>query len=148
MTDFRKRELILFYGVAYLITAILETIWFTILIGSYTFRDIMLNFSLWGITWLVSMFAFPLFFTDALSSNIALNPYLSLLGYAIIIVVFYLTYRYHKKVVEKRLEKELTFNKLIDLYFPVRRDSKKTEGEDMQDEQPSKKTEEQQDSDE
>jgi len=137
VTAFRKRELILYYGVAYLITALLETLWFTILIGSWTFRDIMLNFSMWGIIWLVSLFAYPMFFTDAQSSKIALNPYLSLFGYVIIIVMYYLTYRYHKKNIETRVGKKLSFNKLIDLYFPVRKSSAK---ESADEKQPSEKT--------
>ena len=123
MTNFRKRELLLYYGVGYLIIAVIETFWFTILIGSWTFRDFMLNFSLWGITWLVSLFVFPLFFTDANPNKIALNPYLSLLGYLVIIVVYYLTYRYHKRKIEQRIGKTLNFNKLIDLYFPVKKSS-------------------------
>lgn len=132
MTAFRKRELILYYGVAYLITAILETIWFTILIGSWTFRDIMLNFSMWGIIWLVSLFAYPMFFTDAQSSNLALSPYLALMGYVIIIVMYYLTYRFHKKNIETRVGKKLSFNKLIDLYFPVKKTSTKESADEKQ----------------
>jgi len=125
VTVFRKRELLLYYGVGYLITAVLETILFTILIGSYSFRDIMLNFSLWGITWLVSMFVYPMFFTDANSANLAFTPYLSLVGYVIIIAVFYATYRFHKNMVESRLEKRLSFNKLIDLYFSASKEPEK-----------------------
>lgn len=125
MTTFRKRELLLYYGVAYLITAVLETILFTLIIGSWTFRDIILNFSIWGIIWLVSLFAYPMFFTDANRAKIALNPYLSLLGYAIIILVYYLTYKLHKKNVEAHVNKKLSFNRLIDLYFPVKKDSPK-----------------------
>ncbi len=124
MTTFRKRELLLYYGVAYLITAVLETILFTAIIGDWTFIDILLNFSMWGIIWLVSLFAYPMFFLDVNRSNLALSPYLSLLGYVIIILVYYLTYKFHKKKIEAKTEKKLTFNKLIDLYFPVGKSTK------------------------
>ena len=124
MTTFRKRELLLYYGVAYLITAILETFLFTLIIGDWTFRDILLNFSMWGIIWLVSLFAYPMFFLDVNRANLALSPYLSLVGYVIIILVFYLTYRFHRKKIEAKTEKKLSFNKLIDLYFPVSKSSK------------------------
>lgn len=118
MTAYSKKELLLYYGCAYLITAILETILFSIIIGRWSFLDIILNFSIWGITWLVTMFAFPVFFTDAKQSSLAASGYFALIGYVIIIAVFYLTYYLHTKSVEKRLEEKPTFRKLIDLYFP------------------------------
>ncbi len=115
----RKRDLILFYGGAYLIIAYLETILFTSIIGVWSFKEILLNFSLWGIIWIVSLFAYPFFFTDSQSNLLALNPYFSLGGYVIIITMFYLTYRFHKSKVETFKGKKISFNKLIDLYFPV-----------------------------
>ena len=118
MTDYSKKELLLYYGSAYIIIAILETILFSIIIGRWSFQDIFLNFSIWGITWLVTMFAFPMFFTDANQSNLALNGYLALLGYVIIIAGYYLAYYLHSKSVEKRLGEKPTFRKMIDLYFP------------------------------
>ena len=118
----RKRDLIVYYLGAYIFIAYLETIWFTILIGSWTFRDILLNFSMWGITWLVSLFAYPMFFTDANQARIALNPYFSLFGYVIIIAVFYLTFVIHKRSVEAHINKKISFTKLVDLYFPVKKE--------------------------
>lgn len=119
MTNFNKNELLLYYGSAYLIVAILETILFSAILGDWTFRIIMLNFSIWGIIWLVSMFAFPLFIVDADPTMLALSPYLSLLGYVIIIGVFYVTYRIHIHQLEKRTKKKLSFSKMMDLYFPI-----------------------------
>ena len=118
MTDYSKKELLLYYGSAYLIIAILETILFSIIIGRWSFQDIFLNFSIWGITWLVTMFAFPMFFTDAKQSSLAVSGYLALLGYVIIIGGFYLAYYLHTKSIEKRLGKKPTFRNVIDLYFP------------------------------
>jgi hypothetical protein len=118
VTDYSKKELLLYYGSAYIIIAILETILFSIIIGRWTFQDIFLNFSIWGITWLVTMFAFPMFFTDAKQANLAVNGYLALLGYVIIIGGYYLAYYLHTKSVEKRFGKKPTFRNIIDLYFP------------------------------
>lgn len=118
MTDYSKKELLLYYGSAYLIIAILETILFSIIIGRWSFLDIFLNFSIWGITWLVTMFAFPVFFTDAKQSSLAVSGYLALLGYVIIFGGYFLAYYLHTKSIEKRLGKKPTFRNVIDLYFP------------------------------
>ncbi|MFW9851402.1 MAG: hypothetical protein ACFFDS_00485 [Candidatus Thorarchaeota archaeon] len=118
MTDYSKKELLLYYGSAYIIIAILETILFSIIIGRWSFYDIFLNFSIWGITWLVTMFAFPMFFTDAQQSTLALSGYLALIGYVIIIAGYYFAYYLHTKSVEKRFGKKPTFRNIIDLYFP------------------------------
>ncbi len=119
MTNFNKNEFLLYYGSAYLVVAILETVLFSAILGDWTFRIIMLNFSIWGVIWLVSMFAFPLFIFDAEPTMLALSPYLSLLGYVIIIVVFYITYKIHIHQLEKRTKKKLNFSKMMDLYFPI-----------------------------
>ncbi|MBA7534251.1 hypothetical protein ES705_26497 [subsurface metagenome] len=102
-----------------MITALLETLLFTAIHGSWTFRSIMVNFSIWGLIWLISMFAYPVFFIDAQAEKLALSPYLSLLGYAIIVVMFIITYLLHKNVVEKRVGKKLSFPRILDLYFPL-----------------------------
>ena len=125
MTDFRKREFLLYYGLAYLIIAIFETFLFTAIIGKWTLYDFFLNFSIWGIIWLVSLFAYPMFFTDAMTENLALDPLYALLGFYIIIAGLFLTYQLHIKIVEKRIGKELSFNKLMNLYFPIKEEIKK-----------------------
>ena len=102
-----------------MITALLETLLFTTIHGNWTFRNIMVNFSIWGLIWLISMFAYPVFFIDAQAEKLALSPYLSLVGYVIIIVMFIVTYLLHKKVVEKRVGKKLSFPRILDLYFPL-----------------------------
>lgn len=68
------------------------------------------------------MFAYPSLITDANKEMLALSPYLSLLGYVIIIVVYYVTFRIHKQKVEKKVGKKLTFGRLMDLYFPIKDD--------------------------
>jgi len=124
VTEFRKRELLLFYGLGYLVIAILETILFTAIIGEWNFSKIFLNFSIWGIIWLVSMFAYPMFFLDANRSNLALNPYFVLAGYVIIILGYYFTYRFHLSYAEKRAAKKLNFSRLLNLYFPIKKSEK------------------------
>ena len=104
-----------------MIVALLETLLFTIIHGSWTFRSIMINFSIWGLIWLISMFAYPVFFIDAQAEKLALSPYLSLIGYAIIVVMFIATYLLHKSVVERRAGKKLSFSRILDLYFPLSR---------------------------
>ncbi|MCG3216664.1 MAG: hypothetical protein KAS63_08060 [Candidatus Heimdallarchaeota archaeon] len=121
MTEFKRRDLLIYYGSAYLITAILETILFSSILGKWSGIEILLTFSIWGIIWLVSMFAYPMFFTDARAETLALNPYLSLLGYVIILGVFVLTYYLNKRNAEKRLNKKLSFSRLVDLYFPAKK---------------------------
>ncbi len=125
MTEFKRRELLYFYGSAYLIIAILETILFSIILGKWTGFDLLLTFSLWGLIWLVSMFAYPMFFTDARADLLAVNPYFTLFGYVIIIGVYVLAYFLHKRSVEKRLGKKISFSRLIDLYFSPKKEESK-----------------------
>ena len=120
MTEFKRRELLYFYGSSYLIIAILETILFSIILGKWSGFDLFLTFSLWGLIWLVSMFAYPMFFTDARADLLAVSPYFALFGYVIIIGVYILAYFLHKRNVEKRLGKKISFSKLVDLYFTSR----------------------------
>jgi len=119
----KKKDLLKYYGGAYLLVAILETLLFTAIHGDWSFRSIILSFSIWGIIWLISMFAYPSLITDANYEMLALSPYLSLLGYVIIILVFYIVFRVHKQKVEKKLGKKLTFGKLMDLYFPIKEET-------------------------
>ena len=125
MIEFKRRELLYFYGSAYLIIAILETILFSLILGKWSGFDLLLTFSLWGLIWLVSMFAYPMFFTDARADMLALNPYFTLFGYAIIIGVYVLAYFLHKRSVEKRLGKKISFSRLIDLYFTPKKEQSK-----------------------
>jgi len=125
VTDFTKKELLKFYGLTYLIVALLETILFTSIHGDWSFRTLILNFSIWGLIWLVSMFAYPMFITDANPEMLKLSPYLSLLGYVLIFGGYYLAFRLHKRSVEKRIGKKLTFSRLLDLYFPVKTETVK-----------------------
>lgn len=118
MKAYKTLELLLFYGSAYLIIAIINTFLFTAIIGTWTFKEILLNFSMWGIIWLVSMFAYPMFFMDVRQDNIALNGYFALFGYVIIILVFVITFFLHKQILQKREGKKLSMAKILDLYFP------------------------------
>ncbi|MHA1222621.1 MAG: hypothetical protein ACTSP3_05070 [Candidatus Heimdallarchaeaceae archaeon] len=118
MKSFRKRELLLFYGSAYLVIALLNALLFTTIIGNWTPHEFFLNFSIWGLIWLVSMFAYPMFFMDAKQENLALNGYLALLGYVTIVFVYIITYFIHKRQLEIRTEKKLSITKILDLYFP------------------------------
>ena len=122
MTDFKKRELLYFYGSAYLIIAILETILFSLILGKWSGFDLFLTFSIWGLIWLVSMFAYPMFFTDANAELLVLNPYFTLFGYVIIIGVYVLAYFLHKRYVEKRLGKKISFSRLVDQYFASKKE--------------------------
>ena len=116
---FKKIELLLFYGGAYLITAILITILFLFIQGDYSTRNIILSFSMWGIIWLISMFAFPLFLSnEADNGSLPHNPKLALFAYLIIIVVFAITYFLHKNSIEKRTGEKVTISKIVNLYFP------------------------------
>jgi hypothetical protein len=118
VTDFKKRELLLFYGGAYLLIAILITVLFLFILSDFSLHNILVTFSIWGLIWLISMFAYPMFINDVNSNFLAYNPLLALFGYAIIIVVLVGVFFLHKMVVEKRYEKKVGFSKLIDLYFP------------------------------
>ncbi|MHA1954150.1 MAG: hypothetical protein ACW96U_09430 [Candidatus Heimdallarchaeaceae archaeon] len=118
MTELKKRDLLFFYGGAYLAIAILEGILFTLIIGSWEGIDIFFNFSIWGLVWLISMFAYPMFFMDARQDLIALNGQLALLGYVIIIGGYILTYYLHKRYLTKKLNEDISFKKVLDLYFP------------------------------
>ena len=119
VSAYSKRELLRYYGSAYLIIAVLETILFTIMGGNYTFRDIVINFSIWGVVWLVTCFTYPLFLKDADPTMLKLPKEFALLGYVIIIVVYYITYKKHKESLEKRVGRKLSFTQILDLYFPA-----------------------------
>ena len=84
---------------------------------------------MWGITWLVSMFGYPTFFLDADPATLALNPYLALLSYFIIIAGLFVTYQIHVKLLEKKLGKKLRISKVLNLYFPVKKSAKAKSGE-------------------
>ncbi|NPD89112.1 MAG: hypothetical protein HGN29_10335 [Asgard group archaeon] len=118
MTELKKRDLLFFYGGAYLVIAILEGILFTLIIGSWAGIDLLFNFSVWGLVWLISMFAYPMFFMDA-RDHLALNGTLALLGYVIIIGGYILAYYLHKMYLTKKLNEDLSFKKVLDLYFPT-----------------------------
>ncbi len=120
MRHYTKKEFFLIYGSTYMIIAILETILFTLIDGRWSFRDIILNFSIWGLIWLVSMFAYPVLFTSADPSKLQLSPYFALLGYVIIILCYYVAYQLHKRFLERTTGKKLHFSKLMDLYFPIK----------------------------
>ena len=85
MTDIKKRDLLFFYGGAYLLIAILEGILFSVLTGRWGGTDSLFNFTVWGLSWLVTMFAYPMFFMDARQASLALNGWLAILGYVLII---------------------------------------------------------------
>jgi hypothetical protein len=119
VTELKKLDLLFFYGGAYLIIAVLEGILFSSITGKWSGADALFNFSVWGLCWLVTMFAYPMFFMDARQSNLALNGQLALIGYVIIIVVYVLAYYLHKVYMKKKLnEDKLSFRKILDLYFP------------------------------
>ncbi len=118
MTDFRKRELLLFYGGAYLLIAILITGLFLFILGDFSFHNILVTFSIWGLIWLISMFAYPMFISDVNPDLLVNNPLLALFGYAIILVVLVGVFFLHKMVVANRYGKKVGFSKIIDLYFP------------------------------
>lgn len=119
VSSYNKKDLKIYYGITYFIVAILETILFTVIGGTYTFRDIVVNFSIWGIVWLVTCFTYPLFIVDADPSMLALPGWVALFGYVIIIVAYYVAYRLHKRYVEKREGKQVSFVQILDLYFPA-----------------------------
>ncbi len=127
MSAFKKIELVKYYFSAYLIVALLITLLITIIDGEWTVRMLIINFSIWGIIWLVSMFGFPLFITSANPEYLATTPYLALLGYVIIAVVYFITYRIHLADVKRRTTKKLTFSKVLDLYFPLEQPKKPIE---------------------
>ncbi|MHA1346205.1 MAG: hypothetical protein ACTSVO_10580 [Candidatus Heimdallarchaeaceae archaeon] len=118
MTDFKKTDLLLFYGGAYLLIAILITVLFLFIQGDFSARNILVTFSIWGIIWLISMFAYPMFINDVNPDLLASDPLLALLGYAIILAVLVGVFFLHKMVVEKRYGKKVGFSKIVDLYFP------------------------------
>jgi len=118
VTDYRKRELLLYYGGAYMIIALLEAILFSSIIGSWKGIDLLFNFSVWGLIWIISMFAYPMFFMNAQQESLALPGWLAVLGWIIIIVGYAVTYILHKRSLEKRTDTKLSFRKILDLYFP------------------------------
>lgn len=119
MTELKKRDLLFFYGGTYLIIAVFEGILFSAITGLWSGVDALFNFSVWGLCWLVTMFAYPMFFMDARQSDLALSGQLALLGYVIIIVGFVLVYYLHKMYLKKKFDEEkLSFRKIMDLYFP------------------------------
>jgi len=77
VTDFKKRELLLFYGGAYLLIAILITVLFLFILGDFSSKNILITFSIWGLIWLISMFAYPMFITDVNSDLFTYNPLLA-----------------------------------------------------------------------
>ncbi|MHA1853793.1 MAG: hypothetical protein ACTSUF_09870 [Candidatus Heimdallarchaeaceae archaeon] len=119
MSGYSKRELLRYYGSTYLIIAVLETVLFTIMGGNYTLRDIVINFSIWGVVWLVTCFTYPLFLKDADPSMLKLPKEFALLGYVIIVVAYYIAYKKHKGFLERRERKKLSFTQILDLYFPA-----------------------------
>jgi len=116
---FPKKDLLLYYGTAYLIVALLETILFLLIGGHYSFIDIVTVFSIWGIVWIITLFAYPLFLTDADPSKLNLSPYYALFGYVIIVIVYYIAYRWHKTKIEEKVGQKITITQLLDLYFPL-----------------------------
>ena len=128
MTEFKKRHLLLIYGLAYLLIAIILTFLFTAIIGEWTTREWFLNFSMWGLIWLVSMFGYPMFFLDADPTTLSLDPALSVLAYFIIIAGLFIAYQLHIKLLEKKLGRELHIGKVLNLYFPVKKKKLPTAG--------------------
>ncbi len=121
MTEFKKRHLLLIYGLAYLVIGIILTFLFTAIIGEWTTRGWFLNFSMWGLIWIVAMFGYPMFFLDADPTTLSLDPALSILAYFIIVAGLFLSYQLHVKVLERKLGKELHIGKVLNLYFPVKK---------------------------
>lgn len=78
---------------------------------------------MWGIIWIVSMFGYPMFFLDADPTTLSIDPALSVLAYFIIIAGLFITYQLHVKIIEKKLGKELSIGKILNLYFPVKKTS-------------------------
>jgi len=128
VTEFKKRHLLLIYGLAYLLIAIILTFLFTAIIGEWTTREWFLNFSMWGLIWLVSMFGYPMFFLDADPTTLSLDPALSVLAYFIIIAGLFIAYQLHIKLLEKKLGRELHIGKVLNLYFPVKKKKLPTAG--------------------
>ncbi|MHA2357276.1 MAG: hypothetical protein ACXABK_00720 [Candidatus Heimdallarchaeaceae archaeon] len=118
MTEYRKRELLLYYGGAYMIIAILNAILFSSITGSWGGIDLLFTFSVWGLIWLITMFAYPMFFMNAQQDLLALPGGLAALGWVIIIAVYTATYFLHKRLLEKKEGTKLSFRKILDLYFP------------------------------
>ncbi|MCE7740036.1 MAG: hypothetical protein KAU62_01360 [Candidatus Heimdallarchaeota archaeon] len=123
MTEFKKRHLLLIYGSAYVIIAFILTFLFTAIIGDWTFRGFILNFSMWGIIWIVSMFGYPMFFLDADPTTLSIDPAFSVLAYFVIIAGLFITYQLHVKTIENKLSKELSIGKILNLYFPIKKKS-------------------------
>ncbi len=101
-----------------MLIAILITVLFLFVLGDFSFHNILVTFSIWGLIWLISMFAYPMFISDVNPDLLALNPLLSLFGYVIILVVLVGVFFLHKMVVSNRYGDKVGFSKLIDLYFP------------------------------
>jgi len=129
VTEFKKRHLLLIYGLGYLIIAFILAFLFTAIIGEWTAGAWFLNFSMWGLIWLVSMFGYPMFFLDADPHTLAMNPYFSFLAYFIIIAGLFITYQIHVKLLEKKLGKKLRIGKVLNLYFPVKKSPQAKSGE-------------------
>ncbi len=116
------------YGSAYVLIAFILTFLFTAIIGEWTFRGFILTFSMWGIIWIVSMFGYPMFFLDADSTTLSIDSAFSVLAYFIIIAGLFITYQLHVKLLEKKLGKELSIGKILNMYFPVKKTSKAETG--------------------
>jgi len=121
VTEFKKRHLLLIYGSAYVLIAFILAFLFTAIIGEWTFSAFILNFSMWGIIWIVSMFGYPMFFLDADPTALSIDPAFSVLAYFVIIAGLFITYQLHVKIIEKKLSKELSIGKILNLYFPVKK---------------------------
>ena len=116
------------YGSAYVLIAFILAFLFTAIIGEWTFSAFILNFSMWGIIWIVSMFGYPMFFLDADPTTLSIDPAFSVLAYFIIIAGLFITYQFHVKLLEKKLGKELSIGKILNMYFPVGKTSKAETG--------------------
>jgi len=128
VTEFKKRHLLLIYGSAYVLIAFILTFLFTAIIGEWTFRGFILNLSICGIIWIVSMFGYPMFFLDADSTTLSIDSAFSVLAYFIITAGLFITYQLHVKLLEKKLGKELSIGKILNMYFPVKKTSKAETG--------------------
>lgn len=78
---------------------------------------------MWGIIWIVSMFGYPMFFLDADPTALSIDPAFSVLAYFVIIAGLFITYQLHVKIIEKKLGKELSIGKILNMYFPVKKRS-------------------------
>ncbi|MCG3258574.1 MAG: hypothetical protein H7644_02410 [Candidatus Heimdallarchaeota archaeon] len=113
----------LIYGSAYVLIAFILAFLFTAIIGEWTFSAFILSFSMWGIIWIVSMFGYPMFFLDADPATFSIDPAFSVLAYFVIIAGLFITYQLHVKIIEKKLGKELSIGKILNMYFPVKKKS-------------------------